>query len=263
MDQLVAKIHSSKKYRELSRLVVERVVLEMVEEYGFGLEEEEARNKLHQIWGAFWAKRPKYLKLKKEFDKCMLGADETKNCLKPLLNVHASTKERIDLLDDFYGKIWEVTGKPNNILDLACGFNPLTIPWMNLEDGAKYVGCDISEGQVDFLKSILQKIKMNVELELKTADLLKDDFEEAELVLLLKTLPCLEQQKKDFSLELLRKLKAKWLVVSFPTKSLTKKEKGMEKYYAQWFEDLAKGENWEINKIIFENELVFVVKKVV
>lgn len=261
IDQIVEKICVSKKYRELDRNLVERIVVEAVKEFGWETAEVEARNKLHQIWGAFWAKRPKYLKLKKEFDRCLAGEGDAKECLISLLNVHASTEERIELLHNFYEKIWKVTGKPNTILDLACGFNPLTIPWMNLEDGAKYIGCDISENQMDFLKNILLNLSLNIEVELKTADLLKDEFDEVELVLMLKTLPCLEQQKKDFSIELLRELKAKWMVVSFPTKSLAKKEKGMEKYYSRWFEDLIKEEKWKINKIILDNELIFVVRK--
>ena len=60
---------------------------------------------------------------------------------------------------------------------------------------------------------------------------------------------------------LLHKLKARYLVVSFPIKTLSGREKGMEKNYEHFFDKLVDGTSWQINSLSFPTELVFVIDK--
>ena len=61
--------------------------------------------------------------------------------------------------------------------------------------------------------------------------------------------------------KLLDILNARHIVVSFPIQSLGGKRKGMLENYAAHFADLVSGKPWEIKRLEFESELVFIIKK--
>ena len=151
------------------------------------------------------------------------------------------------------GIIFEITGVPSLIIDHACGLNPLTLPWMNLPSTTKYSAYDIDEEEIEFLRS--NGIDANL------GDLLCDTFIYADVVFMLKLLPCLEHQKKNCSLEILKKQKCKFIVVSFPIKSISGKEKGMVDFYRNSFMNMVKSENWKVEELLFDSELVFIVEK--
>ena len=242
--EILNKIAASKKYRSLYRKTIEHVV-------GQTRTEKEARNLLHQIWNVYWNKRPDFRKL--------LIKLKTEGVL-PILEIHSSTKERLPILDSFYKKIFTLTGTPSSIIDHACGLNPLTISWMNLPEDTAYKAFDIDTEEVIFLNSALQELGIK-KAKVNVGDILTDDFPYADIVFMLKLLPCLEHQKKGVSLEVLRRQKCKFLVVSFPIKSIGGSERGMEKFYEKQFLDLIKDENWQCHKLLFDTELVFIIKK--
>lgn len=76
-----------------------------------------------------------------------------------------------------------------------------------------------------------------------------------------KVLPLFEHQRRGCSLVILKKMRCQYLVVSYPTKSLSGKNKGMRDFYEGQFRNLIKDEPWSVNKLEFESELVFVIKK--
>jgi 16S rRNA (guanine(1405)-N(7))-methyltransferase len=144
--------------------------------------------------------------------------------------LHTSTKERITILEKFYEFIFNVTGQPKSVIDVACGLNPLTLPWMGLEETAQYFAYDIDENTIDFINKYLKLTG------LKSMALVQDVIAqpptvEADVALLLKTIPCLEQQEKVCSVRLMEALQAKHIVISFPVKSVGGKSKGMPANY--------------------------------
>ena len=60
---------------------------------------------------------------------------------------------------------------------------------------------------------------------------------------------------------LLEAVNARYIVVSFPAKSLGGREKGMVKNYAERFGELVERKGWEAEKFEFETELVFLVSR--
>jgi 16S rRNA (guanine(1405)-N(7))-methyltransferase len=83
----------------------------------------------------------------------------------------------------------------------------------------------------------------------------------ADVALLLKTLPVLQHQTKDV-LPILDAIHAPWLVVSFPTKSLGNRGKGMPSTYRATMQDLLKARpKWESHELAYPSELVYVIKK--
>jgi len=173
---------------------------------------------------------------------------------------HASTKERLPILDQFYATILADLPPIRSVIDIACGLNPLAIPWMPLESDTQYYACDIYGGMLSFLDAALAL--MPIKHSVQQCDILQAcPTHQADLVLILKTLPCLEQVDKQAGYHLLHTLNARYLIVSFPVHSLGGHNKGMTTHYEEHFRELIRNDAWDVRRIEFPTELVFVVKK--
>ena len=261
VTEIVHKILSSKKYRSIYDKTIERLVRQCLEKFEKKHVEKKARNILHQIWSAYYDQKPDYKHILDKFVSNVNNGGYAKQEILKLISIQSSTCERISILDDFYGKIFSVTGRPSSLIEHACGFNPLTTLWMDLPENAKYQAFDIENDLIDFLKSVIDFLNLRDRIEIRQGDVLIDEFDYADVVFMLKFLPVLEQQQKGSSLEVMRKQKCRHLVVSFPIKSLSGTEKGMRDFYSNWFKILINDENWKYDEIIFDTELVFVVQK--
>lgn len=257
INELTKTISNSKSYRGVNPETIARVSEEALRKnpkYAINT----AKNDLHRMWGAFYSSRPRFEKLLSKIKK---SDSNQKEQILNLLKIHSSTAERIPLLNKFYKQIFEVTGMPETILDVACGFNPLTIPWMNLPASTKYIAYDIDVEEIEFLNDASKLINISPLPECRAGDVFITEFPESDCVFIFKLLPVVEQQRKGSSLEILKKFKTKNLVVSFPLKSLSGKEVGMKDFYTNQFEELVTNENWEYSKILFDNEVVYVIKR--
>ena len=58
--------------------------------------------------------------------------DSVRPILRCLMAAHASTYERLPLLDTFYRQLFQRLPPVNSVLDVACGLHPLARPWMPL-----------------------------------------------------------------------------------------------------------------------------------
>src|SRR5207245_388687 len=83
----------------------------------------------------------------------------------------------------------------------------------------------------------------------------------ADLGLVLKALPTLEQLDRGAGMRLLRSLDAPYLLVSFPVRSLGGRNKGMAQTYGEWFSAAAQAEGWQLEQFVFPTELAFRVSK--
>lgn len=258
---ITERILGSKKYRTLYPKTVARIVKDAFDKYGVKRAEKEARKKLHQIWGAYWKARPNFDKLLEKFGVGLKEGRGVQESLLPILALQSSTKERIPFLDQFYERIFKLTGTPDTIIDHACGLNPLTFPWMKLSFRSRYFGFDIDKEQIRFLSEVFELLGLGSQVKVTLEDILIDKSEYADIVFMLKLLPLLEQQQKGSSLKVLKELKCNYLVVSFPVKTLSGKEKGMKGFYSGYFEKLVANASWKISKINFDTEVVFVIQK--
>ncbi len=258
--EIIENIASSKKYRPLYGKTIARVVNDCLKRYPMKQTEKSARNLLHQIWGAYFKTRPNLKRTLAILKEQLIAGGDLKESLLKVLQLQSSIKERAPILDNFYRKIFEVTGKPKTIIDWACGLNPLSWPWMDLPKNCCYLGFDIDKEQNDFLNQVFKLANKN-SFKAELGDILTDDSPSADVVFLFKILPLLEHQQKGVSLEILKKMPAKFLVVSFPTKSIGGKQKNMVDFYSKQFHDLVRNQPWQIEKILFPTELIFIVKK--
>ncbi len=175
---------------------------------------------------------------------------------KKLLGEHISTKERLGFYDQLYSKIFEITGKPKIILDLACGINPISFPFMGLKK-VKLICYEVSKMDCDLLNNYFKKFEIDGKA--RSIDLLSaKKFPKADVVFLFKVLDSLETLERDSSLRLLKRLNCNWVVVSFATHSLGGKKNISKRV---WFERLLRELNWKYEVLDFENERFYVVRK--
>jgi 16S rRNA (guanine(1405)-N(7))-methyltransferase len=173
---------------------------------------------------------------------------------------HASTRERLGIVDRLYSEIWAHTGVPGSVLDLACGLNPLALPWMSLRPGTIYHAYDIDAERIAFLNRYLALAGMRGSAHLQ--DIISDPpAEPADVALLMKTSACLERQRAGSTSTLLESLQVRSIAVTFPVHTLGQRRKGMPQHYTQTFQQMLAGRSWEVTRLELETELVFIVDK--
>ena len=259
-SKAVQQILKAKKYANLSPDTVQRI-LEWAEARVKKKEvDKAARKKLHQIYGVYFNPGNATAFEKALHDKPE-SLSEAKGFCQELMELHSSSQERLEDLSAFYQKIFEVTGIPNRIVDLACGLNPLSYPWIHELASIPYIGYDIDQKTTQLMSELLMSFGYPAQVHFNDLFLTIPEHLESDTVMLLKALPCLEQQEKGISVQLLTEIKCRFLVVSFPSKSLGGKSKGMETNYEAFLHSIVDEASHFIHKIIFEREIVYVLER--
>jgi len=243
-ESLFDKLSSNKKYSDVCPDTIRRVISECEGRYKKAKDMEKAvREKLHGITSAF-----NELGVDAAQAAVSISSDAD---LESMLKRHASTRERLPLsaMDALYAKVFETTGAPESILDLACGLNPL---YLIHRFDCRVVGVDIS-------KSCTGLIPEGV-----WGDLLCENAipsERFHIALLFKILPLLERQKSGSAMDVMSRIDAEYLVVSFPTRTLGGRNVGMEDNYTAWMETHMPENRTVAARFTTENELYYVLKE--
>jgi 16S rRNA (guanine(1405)-N(7))-methyltransferase len=230
---IVEAIASSRRYRGVDGGVVRRIADEELRAAGGDVAEAVKRTKrhLHRVYGAYLPTPPRWSRLAAAIE----SAADPRAALVAAMRQHASTRERVDHLERLYGGIFAHTGAVARVLDLACGLGPLAAPWMTLLPDAEYFASDIDADLVDFCAVCLRRL--GVRGHALVADLHDPPaWPAVDLVLVLKTLPCLQIDDPGATERVLAALPARWIAVSFPTRSLGGRDKGMRATYGARFE---------------------------
>lgn len=176
------------------------------------------------------------------------------------MEVHTSTAERLPILGEFFKTTLAPIAPVSSILDLACGLNPLAIPWMPLSNEFKYLACDIYCDMMGFIQSFFYHFLICGKA--FPADIIDaGPTQTSQVAFLLKALPCLEQLDKAIGAHLLENIQADHILISFPVRSLGGHHKGMPNFYRNHFFELVAGKNWKIHEFSFDTELAFLVTK--
>ena len=262
IDDLVAQVRTSRKYRHIAEETIRRVgAAELAKRPRFRDSVKATKRKLHQIYGAF-DEHPPYDRLYAALEAAYATGDPDAVAVActDALGWQTSTRERIPILDRFYGDIFAVTGWPIRLVDLACGLNPLTLPWMHLPRGAELHAFDIDRTQITFINAFFALAGLPQLAE--TCDLLtRVPAVPADVVFLLKTAPILERQQAGGTAHVIEAVESPYVVVSFATKSLGRREKGMIPTYDRQMEAILAQGGWTSERLLFETELVYVVLK--
>ena len=261
IDELVAAVCKSSKYRQVCEDVV-RGVGERELAKGRRLKEaiKATKKKLHQVGGAYLEGGVDYGAWLDGLRVAFGDDEEFRWACAQTMRHHASTKERFSILDEFYATVLADLPPIHSVLDIACGLNPLAIPWMGLADGAKYYAYDIYEDMIEFLQAFMTLTPVDGQAE--ACDVLGSCPQpRVDLALVLKSLPCLEQIDRAASARLLDTIDADHILVSFPVHSLGGREKGMPINYEARFRELVEGKSWTIERFAFATELAFLMSR--
>ncbi|HUV89718.1 MAG TPA: hypothetical protein VMY80_08700 [Anaerolineae bacterium] len=261
IEAIVASIKASKKYRDTYEGTIRELARAAASRHKTRKKIEQAvRERLHHIMAPYVGD-PDYdageAALKAAFQSgSPLAVRET--CVH-VLSAHVSTRERLPILDRFYGEIFRVTGKPGAILDVACALNPLTFPWMGLPATVQYHAYDIHERRVHFINTYFSLQGLSPLAKVQDVALHFPE-ETADVALFLKELPRFEQNYGRLGLALLEALRVRYLVVSFPTVSFHG-GRSLADHYRRFFAGLIAGTGWPVVELEFESELVFCADK--
>ncbi len=259
LNKLTDSVLHSSKYKNICIDLIKNIGLqELFNQKNLKTAIKSCKNKLHQIGGAYFLKKINYNKWAKSLE--MGHKEKLPDICLEMMKFHSSTKERIPIINDFYSKIFSILPPVNSIVDIGCGLHPLAIPWMPLKTNTKYYTYDIYSDMIGFLNKFMDIININGNAECRDVIQSPPDIK-VDLAFILKSIPCFEQINKSSGINLIEKLNAKNIVVSFPVKSISGKNKGMLKNYEEKFNKIVINKNWKIARLEFETELVFVIFK--
>ena len=259
MQSLIEEIKDKKELRALSPDFVGSIAKELLEKRKANLEKKserkafikEVRSVLHSVYGVF--KKSKYAKRNKLL-KEIAGVDDIETHNK-ILRLHRSTKERLPYYSMAYDRIFSITGKPKTILDLGCGLNPLSLPYMKLKE-VTYYASELTEEDTKFIQDYIDS--MRIKGKAFQMDLTRiDKLPTADICFMFKLLDTLETLKWDVTKTILERIDARWIVASFPLKTLGGK-KSISKKRLAWFERAIEGHKYETFEI--PNEIFYVIK---
>ncbi len=219
------------------------------------------KRRLHQICGAYVQDvRPEAvladLRAALERD----GPAGLRAACREALARHASTRERLPDLEAFYPAIFAHTGAPRSILDLACGLGPLAWPWMDLPPSIQYVAYDVDQRLVQLVDGFLTLLDVPHVVQLRDV-VARPPREPADVALLLKGAPCLDQQAPGAARGLLEALSVRHVALSYPNRSLGGAGKGMVAHYRAHLEGMLAGTGWEVVTVPFSSETVYVLSR--
>jgi 16S rRNA (guanine(1405)-N(7))-methyltransferase len=261
-DQVIREVLRSSKYKSVDKQAIRKIA---EKEFSKNMKIKEVvkatKNKLHQIGGAFFESRPRYASWLQELGSTK-GSDNNRfrEICSKIMRFHSSTKERLEILDKFYADIFSEISPVHSVLDLACGLNPLSIPWIPEFERLEYWAYDIYADLVDFLNAFIKLLAVKGHAEVRDV-LFNPPERKGDLALILKTLPCFDQIDKTAVETMLQQINVDNLVISFPVRSLGGDDKMMIKNYTKRFDKIACQKDWHIKKMLFKTELVFLVSK--
>jgi 16S rRNA (guanine(1405)-N(7))-methyltransferase len=261
LDRLVAAVRQSAKHGRVAEDLIRRIGAdEVAKRRNLKAAIKATKNKLHQVGGAFLDVTMDYAGWLDLLADAAPDRGAFRDACRAVMRHHASTRERLPILDEFYATTLAEIAPVRSVLDVACGLNPLAIPWMPLAPGATYCAIDIYRDMVDFLNGFFRLIDLDGQADAR--DIGQNiPSERADVALLLKTIPCLEHIDRAAGRRLLDGINAEFLLVSFPARSLGGYDKGMVANYEAHVRDLLAGREWPVKRFEFETELAFLIEK--
>lgn len=258
INQIFMEVTASKKYAFLHEPLIMRICAEEYPKYKKEKDIIKAvKNRLHLLYGAFYSGEchQKASRLLDGAEQANTGA--IKNISMEIMSLHASTNTRLPVLAEFYDFIFSKTGNVRSILDIGCGFNPFSIPWMPSMP-TTYHAYDIDRRTSGLLNRYftwlgLPSLANDLDIVAQTPR------HAADIAFLFQLIPVLESQQKKRGFELIQSLPVKYLAITYPIKSLSGKEKGMKAFYSDSFERSLDASSTILAHSVIGHELVYVV----
>ncbi|HRQ37776.1 MAG TPA: hypothetical protein PLD25_07660 [Chloroflexota bacterium] len=276
VEAVVTAVKQSTKYGDTSEATIRELAAEAVRQHKKSKPAIKAvRARLHSIMAPYLGD-PDYAAETARLDAAFTAKDDAaiEAICRDCLNAHLSTQERLPILAEFYELIFAITGRPQSIMDIACGLNPLALRWMGLGSvsseqlavsserpvpGLRFYAYDIHEPRIAFINHYF-RLEGLPELAKVQDVAMEFPQEQADVALFLKEMPRFERNYGGRGRPLLESLHAKFLVISYPTIS-THGGRNLTNRYREFMFQLIQGHDWPVTELLFDGELVFVIEK--
>lgn len=231
LEQLVMRLRGTAKYQGLCDDILERAAADALGRAGSAKEALKlAKRKLHQAFGAFLDASQRRAVLRALRDIPADAEPEVRRArLAEVAQLHASTAERIEHHAALWDLVREHAPRLTRVVDLGCGLAPALLPWSGLPASVAYVGLDLDQPVCEALERAVRPLFTNVVV--TTADLQHTTPPPADVTLLWKLLPTLERQRAGSARALVERIGPTMLVATFPTRTLTGRDRGMAATY--------------------------------
>jgi 16S rRNA (guanine(1405)-N(7))-methyltransferase len=262
-EPIVERVLRSTRYRDVDRGLLDRLAAEELPKARNADDAvKRVKRRLHQAVGAFRGAGPAdaLAGIRAAWSGDLADPDFRAACVE-VMRDHASTAERLPFIERFFEPIWELTdGPPRSLIDLGCGLGPLALPWMALPASAPYHAVDVDRRALAVVDAFLDLVRQPRAIHVQ--DLVVDwrSLPPADVALLLKLVPLLDRQDRSAAVRLLGELEVRHAIVTFPSRSLGGRRRGMEATYRRQLEVLAFDLRIaEVREASVPNELVFVL----
>lgn len=177
---------------------------------------------------------------------------DTQATIDDLLEEHASTRERLEFYPALIKEIKNIDHA--SIVDLGSGLNPLVLGKLS----KRYDAYDIDESALKIVADYFKSNHINGHVHAKDITAV-ESFLETDLVLLLKILDVIEKNGHKKAEQLLVKLRAKTLVISFSTRTLSNAP--MNHPQRGWIEKLLSRLGYSFKILKSNNEIFYFASK--
>ncbi|MCY4373407.1 MAG: hypothetical protein OXC31_06490 [Spirochaetaceae bacterium] len=232
-QELLRALRATRKYGRVHPGVLGRVARRSLATRGRRDALKAAKRSLHELAGAFLDADSSRRAERLVRSMADAGAEERRTVCRAVLGLHASSAERMPVMEELYERIWQAAADargvprsaPVRLLDLACGLGPFALPWMGLAPGSSYRGVDADGRVVDLARTALPYLEapeLREPPEVEAGDVLEPAaaLGGIDVVVMLKTLPTLERLAPGAGVDLVRRLTAPVVVITTATGSL-------------------------------------------
>lgn len=263
IPEIVEEILASRKYRDLSippETVADLVTREWPRHTRRADALQSVRQKLHNIIAPYLGD-PDYPAAQTALRAAFASGqtEQVKAACLNLLSAHASTRERIPLLETFYPRLWQVTGIPHTVLDLACALHPFGLPWMGLPTDLRYHAYDLHQPRLDCINAFFTLANLPP-LGEKRDILVNPPEVEADVAFFFKEAHRFDQRQRGCNRAFWQALNVRWFLVSLPSENLTGRRNLLEKMRSLVYTAL-EGSGWPVIEVSFPGEIVFCIQK--
>jgi len=175
--------------------------------------------------------------------------------LHQILKFHVSSRERIEFYEDFYRKIFHITGKPNSIIDIACGLNPFSFELMDIPKKTKYYALELNQNDADAINDFFIKWKINGKA--VKHDITKNPIKyKADIAFAFKIFDIIDNKITE---RIIKELDVKYIAASFSTKTVGLKDMKFKRRAG--FQKMLRRLELKYETIDFPNEIVYLIEK--
>lgn len=261
IEQFIGSVRRSRKYRALDlpeSMLRDIITAQLTAHKNTSTSLTKAREVLHGVIAPYLGD-PNYLELRHQLQQIRSSDDQAIIDLSlDVLRSHASTAERIPHLSEFYSAIWEVTGTPVTIQDLACGLHPFALPWMQLPADVSYHAYDIHTPRVDAINDYFRLFRGD-----KTAhvqDILVDTpLPHTDVAFFFKEAHRFEQRQHGCLPGYFSRVNTDWLIVTLPAADLSGHHSLADRHHALIRRSISP--TWPLTELQVGNELIFILRK--